>query len=71
MPNCSAPSAALSCAGLRLTGSFFTRVGTELAVKGALERMGVTPLPQVAAQAARPALDSTGLAAESAVLLRN
>ena len=57
----------------QVNGSFFTRAGRDLAVKGVLERLAVQPLPQAAAQPqlGRPALDPAALAAESAALLRN
>ena len=54
----------------QVNGGFFTRAGRALAVAGALERIGVAPVPQLAAT--RPAADKTGLAtAKSAILARN
>jgi capsular polysaccharide export protein len=58
----------------QVNGSFFTRAGTELAVRNVLDRLGIQPLPQAQPQVvlpARPSLDSATLAAESAALLSN
>jgi len=55
----------------QVNGSFFTEAGLSLAVKGALERLEVTPLPQPATQL-KPEPASTALApAKAPVLIRH
>jgi hypothetical protein len=54
-----------------VNGSFFTDIGMELAVDGALERLGVTAVPSHLATISRTDLEQAGLAAaKSAFVLR-
>ncbi len=55
----------------QVNGSFFTDIGMELAVEGAMERLGVTAVPSHLATISRAELEQAGLAAaKSAFVLR-
>ncbi|HEX2257635.1 MAG TPA: capsular biosynthesis protein, partial [Afifellaceae bacterium] len=56
----------------QVNGSFFTDAGMELAIEGAMDRLGVTAVPGYTAAPLRTELEPARLApARSAVLLRN
>jgi capsular polysaccharide export protein len=53
----------------QVNGSFFTDTGMELAVGGALERLGVTSVPSYVAAISRAEMEQAGLAAAKSALL--
>jgi len=56
----------------QVNGSFLPDIGMELAIEGAMERLGVTAVPSHIAAPSRTEMEPAGLApARSAVLLRN